>query len=115
MGRIEIKDITGGDGLPAAVIEAVALSGMATAHQPSALSSQAYANQVTSNQLSAQNQVARQDAMNRLHLSILAQAVNQVQDLQPAATRSGTEVLSGGEVAQALADLKAVLGALPTR
>lgn len=115
MGRIEIKDITGGEGLPAAVIEAVALSGMATAQQPSALSNQAYANQVASNQLSAQNQVARQDAMNRLHLAILAQAVNQVQDLQPATARSAMEVLAGGEAAQALAGLQAVPGALPTR
>ncbi len=115
MGHIEIKVDTDGAGLPDEITEAAALTGMVTAQQPSALSNQAYANQIASNQLSAQNQIARQDAMNRLHHTILAQAVNQVQDLQPATARTSTQSLTGGEAARTLTDLKAVLAALPTR
>ncbi|CAM3473183.1 hypothetical protein [Paracidovorax anthurii] len=115
MGSIEIKVANQPQGLPGEVTEAVALTGVATAQQPANLSNLAYANQVTSNNLSAQNQVARQDAMNRLHYSILAQAVNQVQDLQPVTARSSVAAFTDNETAQALADLRAVIGSFSGR
>ncbi|SFE15927.1 hypothetical protein [Paracidovorax konjaci] len=115
MGSIEIKVADAAQqGLPGEVTEAVALTGVATAQQPANLSNLAYANQVSSTNLSAQNQVARQDAMNRLHHSILANAVNQVQDLQPATARSAVAAFSGNETAQALADLRAAIDAFPS-
>ena len=98
-----------------AVMAAVALSGLASAQQSSALSNLSYGNQVVNNDLAAKVQVAHQDALNRLRHSILADAVNRVQNIGPATARSAVEAVSGNAAAQGIADLKSAVDAFAAR
>ncbi|WP_284415548.1 hypothetical protein [Acidovorax sp. SUPP3334] len=114
MGIIEIRGASG-IGLQSTAAPAVALSGLASAQQPSALSNLAYANQVASNDLSAKSQIARQDAMNRLRHSVVASAVARIQGLGPLATRSAVTALTGNEGAESLGGLKGAISAFSSR
>jgi len=109
MGTVEII-VEGNDPSGDSVTAAVALSSTVVAEQPSMLSNLAYANQASSSDLGAKSQVANQDAMNRLGLTILADAVARVQP-GPAESRSAVTVLTSNALAQQIADLKAAINA----
>lgn len=112
MQTVEI--IVEGDDPPGdPVVTVVALSSTVVAEQPSVLSNLAYANQVSSSDLGAKSQVANQDAMNRLGLTILADAVARVQP-GPVESRSAVTVLTSNALAQQIADLKSAVDAFAT-
>jgi hypothetical protein len=96
--------------LPDEVISAVAIGNLkAISEQPAMLSNLAYSNVVASTNLSQQNAVANQQAMNELGISIVAKASNTVSNLGPLEARSAVDVLSNNELAQTIAELKAAL------
>lgn len=81
------------------------------AEQPAMLSNLAYSNTIANTNLSQQNAVANQQAMNELGISIVGKTVNKVADLGPLEARSAVDVLSNNELAQTIADLKSSLEA----
>ena len=80
--------------------------------QPAMLSNLAYSNTIANTNLSQQNAVANQQAMNELGISIVGKTVNKVSDLGPLEARSAVDILTNDEVAQALLDLKAAIAGL---
>lgn len=94
------------------IVESVAISGLtAISSQPSMLSNLAFSNDVANANLSEQNAIANQQAMNELGVSVTAKTAADVSKLSPKAARSAVDVLSGNEEAQAILDLKAGLSA----
>lgn len=94
------------------VVSAVAIGNLkAISEQPAMLSNLAYSNTVTNTNLSQQNAVANQQAMNELGISIVAKASNTVSNLGPLEARSAVDILTNNELAQTLADLKSTLQA----
>lgn len=93
------------------IMESVALSGIAVSEQPSMLSNLTYSNTVVNNDLSAKGSVSNGDAQNKLRISILAKAIDRVQNPQPMEARCSVDVLTNNELAQAIADLKSVVSA----
>lgn len=81
------------------------------ASQPAMLSNLLFANLVANINLSQQNAVATQQALNELGLAILAKSVNLISNLSPEEARSDEELLTGNSLAETLADLKATLQA----
>lgn len=79
--------------------------------QPAMLSNLAYSNTIANTNLSQQNAVANQQAMNELGISIVGKTVNKVSDLGPLEARSAVDVLTNNELAQTIADLKATIQA----
>jgi len=77
--------------------------------QPAMLSNLAYSNTIANTNLSQQNAVANQQAMNELAITIVGKTVNKVSDLGPLEARSTVDVLTNNEVAQAVLDLKAAV------
>lgn len=75
--------------------------------QPAMLSNLAYSNTVANTNLSQQNAVANQQAMNELGISIVGKTVNNIANLGPLEARSAVDILSNNELAQTIADLKA--------
>lgn len=94
------------------ITESVALSGVAVSEQPSMLSNLTYSNTVANNDLSAKGIVSNLDSQNKLRISILSKAVNRVQNLQPMEARCDVDILANNGLAQAIADLKAVVSAV---
>lgn len=68
-----------------------------------------YANVTTNVNVSAQNAVSNQQAHSQLNRSVVGMSVNQVSNLGPLEARSSVDVLTDNELAQTLADLRAVL------
>lgn len=97
------------------IMEAVALTGVVMSEQPSMLSNLAYSNILSSNDLSAKSLVSNQNAQNKLRLSILSKAVNQIQNSQPLQARSAMDMLTNNELAQTVADLKAIATAFTNK
>lgn len=83
--------------------------------QPAMLSNLAYSNTITNTNLSQQNAVSNQQAMNELGISIVGKTVNTVANLGPLEARSAVDVLTNNELAQTIADLKATLQAFQGR
>lgn len=81
--------------------------------QPAMLSNLAYSNTIANTNLSQQNAVANQQAMNELGISIVGKTVNKVSDLGPVEARCVVDVLTNNELAQTIADLKAVIKSFP--
>jgi len=79
------------------------------AEQPAMLSNLAYSNTITNTNLSQQNAVANQQAMNELGISIVGKTVNKVSDLGPLEARSAVDVLTDNALADEIASLKAVI------
>ncbi len=79
--------------------------------QPAMLSNLAYSNTIANTNLSQQNAVANQQAMNELGISIVGKTVNKVSDLGPLEARSAVDVLTDNEVAKTLMDIKGALQA----
>lgn len=102
--------------LPDDVVSAIAITNLkAVAEQPSMLSNLAYSNAVATSNISQQNAVAHQQAMNELSISILAKATNTISNLGPLEARSAVEILTNDELAQTIADLKAAAQAFTAK
>lgn len=113
---IHIEDRRGVTPLPSEVAAATALASLLSIAQDGALSSNlAMALQVHNTDLAGKAQVARQQGMDRLRLSLLAKAVGKTQALSPLAARSAVAGLTGNALAQQIADLSAALAALKSR
>lgn len=97
--------------LPPSLGETVTVIGVSNlksvAEQPAMLSNLAFSNTVANTNLSQQNAVANQQAMNELGVSILGKTVNKVSDLGPLEARSAVDILTNNELAQDMASLKA--------
>lgn len=97
---------------PLAVIEGVAIGNLkAISEQPAMLSNMAYSNMVANTNLSMQNAVSNQQAMNELNVSVTAAAVSTVKDLGPLEARSAVDILTNDELASEIAGLKATIEA----
>lgn len=100
------------DQLPNETVQAVAIGNLkAISEQPALLSNLAYSNAIANTNLSQQNAVASQQAMNELGLAVTAKSVNTVGNLGPVEARSAVDILTNNELAAAIADLKATLEA----
>ncbi len=98
------------------VVEAVAIGNLkAISEQPAMLSNLAYSNTVANTNLSAQNAVANQQALNELGVSILGKTVNVVSNLGPLEAKSAQEILTGNTMGELIADLKAATANLNRR
>jgi hypothetical protein len=98
--------------LPEEVVSAVAIGNLkAISEQPAMFSNLAYSNTVANTNLSQQNAVANQQAMNELGISIVAKASNTISNLGPLEARSAVDILTNDELAQTIADMKATLQA----
>ena len=98
------------------VISAVAIGNLKSiSEQPAMLSNLAFMNTAANTNLSQQNAVANQQAMNELGISIVAKASNTVSNLGPLEARSAVDILTNDELAQTIADLKATIQAFATR
>ncbi|MBI5423037.1 MAG: R body protein [Opitutae bacterium] len=73
------------------------------------LSNLAYSNAIANTNLSQQNAVANQQAMNELGISIVGKTVNKVSDLGPLEARSAVDVLTDNALADEIASLRAVI------
>ena len=94
------------------VVSAVAIGNLkAISEQPAMLSNLAFSNVVNSNNLGQQNAVANQQAVGELGISVLAKGSNTISNLDPLSARSAVDVLTNNELAETIADLKAVLQA----
>jgi len=90
------------------VIEAVAIGNLKSiSEQPAMLSNLAYSNTVVNTNLSMQNAVANQQAVNELGVAIVGKTVNLISNLGPLESKSASEILTGNAVAEELLDLKA--------
>ncbi|OJJ24247.1 hypothetical protein BI308_17370, partial [Roseofilum reptotaenium AO1-A] len=73
-----------GDALPDDIRESIAIANAkSVAEQPSMLSNLAFANLLTNGNLSQQNAVSNQQAINQLAVTVVGNAVNRVSDLSP--------------------------------
>ena len=90
------------------VVEAVGIGNLkAISEQPAMLSNLAYSNTVANTNLSAQNAVSNQQALNELGVSILGKTVNVVSNLGPLESKSAQEILTGNTMGETIAALKA--------
>jgi hypothetical protein len=85
------------------------------AEQPAMLANLAYANLVANTNLSQQNAVANQQAMNELGISIVGKTVNTIANLGPLEARSAVDVLTDNSLADEIASLRATLEAFKTK
>jgi hypothetical protein len=98
------------------VIEAVAIGNLKSiAEQPAMLSNLAYSNTVVNTNLSMQNAVANQQAVNELGVAIVGKVVNLLTTLGPLESKSASEILTGNAVAEEIVDLKGAVQAFAQR
>jgi hypothetical protein len=94
--------------LDAGVVEAVAIGNLKSiSEQPAMLSNLAFSNTITNTNLSAQNAVANQQAINELGVSILGKTVNVVSNIGPLESKSAQEILTGNTMGELISNLKA--------
>jgi hypothetical protein len=97
-------------GLPNDIRESVAIGNIkSVAEQPAMLSNLAFANLTANNNLSQQNAVSNQQAMNQLTLTVTGKTVNRISDLSPAEASAIQEIQSGSDLAAQLAGLRAAV------
>ena len=100
------------DGL-AETLTAVAISNLkAIGEQPALLANLAFSNAVANTNLSQQNAVSNQQAMNELGIAVVANAVNVLADF---ATRAATDIPADRSLADQIADLRAVIQAFSAK
>jgi hypothetical protein len=100
--------------LPDDIRESIAIGNVkSVAEQPSMLSNLAYANLINNVNLSQQNAVSNQQAMNQLGLTVTGKVVNLVANLSPLEAVAVVKMDTGNDVAQQLADLKGTLASFP--
>ncbi|HEV2913203.1 MAG TPA: RebB family R body protein [Pyrinomonadaceae bacterium] len=98
--------------LPDDIRESIAIGNVkSVAEQPSMLSNLAYANQISNVNLSQQNAVSNQQALNQLGLSVTGKSVNLVANLSPMEAVATVKLDTGNDVAQQLADLQGTVAA----
>lgn len=98
-------------GIPDDIREAIAIANAKSiAEQPAMLANLAYANLVNNVNLSQQNAVSNQQAMNQMTLSVTSKAVDKISNLNPQEAVSVTKILSAQELAEQIAQLKSVIG-----
>ena len=101
--------------LPADIRESIALgSFMGITGQPSSLSNLAYSNTIINTNLTQQNTVNNQQAMNQVAKSVLGTTVNLVADVSPMEAVAVVKMDTGNDVAQQLMDLKGALAGFPS-
>jgi hypothetical protein len=100
--------------LPDDIRESIAIGTVdSVAGQSSSLSNLAYANSISNVNLSQQNTVSNQQAINQVGVSVLGKAVNLVADLSPMEAVAVVKLDTGNDVAEQLGDLKATVNAFP--
>lgn len=96
------------------IVDAISIVNVnSIAEQPAMLSNLAYANLVNNVNLSQQNAVSNQQAMNQLLLTVTGKIVNMLANLSPLEAVSVTELFTGNDTASELADLKAAVDSFP--
>ena len=96
--------------LPDDIRESIAIGNVkSVAEQSSMLSNLAYANLISNVNLSQQNAVSNQQAMNQLGLTVTGKVVNLVANLSPMEAVAVVKLDTGNDVAEQLADLKGTL------
>jgi hypothetical protein len=105
--------------LPDDIRESIALGSFTSiSGQPSSLSNLAYGMAIGNTNLSQQNAVSNQQAMNQLGVTAAGKTVNGVANLSPLEAVAVVKLDTGNDIAEQLADLKAVIGGgtpTPTR
>ena len=95
--------------LPADIRESIAIGNVkSVAEQPSLLSNITYSNMMASVNLSQQNAVSQQHAMNQLTTSVAGKMVNLLSTVNPMEAVAVLKLTSGNELAGDIAELKAV-------
>ena len=97
--------------MPDAPAEAAVNPDKPITDQPAILSNLALANVIANVNLSQQNAIANQQALNELGISIVGKTVNLITNLGPLEAKSAEELLTGNSLAETIADLKATLAA----
>lgn len=98
--------------LPDTVVEGVAIGNLKSiSEQPAMLSNLAYSNTVVNTNLSMQNAVSNQQAMNEVGISVVGKVINLISTLGPLEAKSANEILTGNVVAEQIGDLKASIQA----
>lgn len=93
--------------LPDDIRESVAIDSLhSVAQQPAMLSNLAYANLISNVNLSQQNAVSNQQAMNQLGATVTGKVVNLVANLSPMEAAAVVKLDTGDDFAERLADLK---------
>lgn len=101
------------DSLPSGVIQSVAIGNLkAIAEQPAMISNLAFGNLVANTNLSQQNAVAYQQAMNELGMAVVGRVAGTVSNLSPLESRASVDVLTQNNLAELVTSLKAVLAEL---
>ena len=104
--------VTSTSALPDDIRESIAIGNVkSVAEQPSMLSNLAYANLISNVNLSQQNAVSNQQAMNQLGLTVTGKVVNLVANLSPMEAVAVVKLDTGNDVAEQLADLKGTIAA----
>jgi hypothetical protein len=94
--------------LPDDIRESIAVANVkSVAEQPAMLSNLAYANLVSNINLSQQNAVSNQQAMNQLLITVTGKIVNMLANLSPLEAAAATGLFTGDDLASRIADLKA--------
>ena len=92
--------------LPEEITESIAIGNVkSVAEQSSMLSNLAFSNLIANVNLSQQNAVANQQAVNQLGVTVLGKTVNLVANLGPLEAVSANQVLTGNAVAEELIDI----------
>ena len=98
--------------LPSDIVQSVAIGNLKSiSEQPAMISNLAYSNVITTTNLSQQNAVSNQQAMNEVGISVVGKTVNNVANLGPLEARSAVDILTNDELAQTIADLKSAVQA----
>ena len=96
--------------LPNDIRESLAIANAkSVAEQPAMLSNLAFANLITNNNLSQQNTVSNQQSMNELGITVTAKAINRVSNLSSEEAVATLKINSGNELAEQIAELKAIM------
>lgn len=99
--------------LPNDIRESIAIGNVkCVAEQSSTLSNLTYANLLGNVNLSQQNAVSNQQALNQLGMTVAGKTVNRVSSLSPMEAVAVTKLDTGNDLAQQISDLKASLAPL---
>lgn len=104
--------IDGTSSLPDDIRESIAIGNVkSVAEQSSMLSNLAYANLISNVNLSQQNAVSNQQAMNQLGLTVTGKVVNLVANLSPMEAVAVVKMDTGNDIAEQLSDIQGTLAA----
>lgn len=99
--------------LPDDIRESIAIGNVkSVAEQSSMLSNLAFANLLANVNLSQQNAVSNQQAMNQLGITVTGKVVNLVANLSPMEAVAVVKMDTGNDMAQQISDLKAAVANL---